>query len=135
MYLLQGGNGFIKKLHVQKTYGMSLTPELVEQDDSGKLIRKIVAPEQMITDDLEREFVLPPTVVMEQSKSKRRTLPKQGDCASSVAATTEKHYCPAVRPRANLSLVVKAVGVADSELIKNRLGTSKLLYFQCISGK
>ena len=50
---------------------MSLTPELVEQDDSGNLIRKIVAPGQMITDDLEREFVPPPTVVMEQSKSKR----------------------------------------------------------------
>ncbi|MEJ6487592.1 hypothetical protein N0Y54_41175 [Nostoc punctiforme UO1] len=40
-----------------------------------------------------------------------------------------------IRPRANLSLVSKAVGVADGELIKNRLGTSKLLYFQCISGK
>ncbi len=35
----------------------------------------------------------------------------------------------AVRPRANLSLISKAVGVADGELIKNRLGISKLLYF------
>ncbi|AUB43070.1 DNA primase (plasmid) [Nostoc flagelliforme CCNUN1] len=114
---------------------MSLTPELVEQDDSGKLIRKIVAPGQMITDDLEREFVPPPTVVMEQSKSKRGALPKRGDCTSSSAATTEKHYYPAVRPRANLPLVAKAVGVANGELIKNRFGTSKLIYFQYISGK
>jgi hypothetical protein len=41
----------------------------------------------------------------------------------------------AARPRANLSLVAKAVGVADGELIKNRLGTNKLIYFECISGK
>ncbi len=40
-----------------------------------------------------------------------------------------------VRPRANLSLVAEAVSVADGELIKNRLGTSKLIFFESISGK
>jgi hypothetical protein len=71
-----------EKFRIQDTYGMSVTPELVEQDDSGRLIKKIVAleailaaPGEMITDDdLGREFVAPPSVVVERDKSERSRL-------------------------------------------------------------
>ena len=32
-----------EKFRIQDTYGMSVIPELVEKDDSGRLIKKIVA--------------------------------------------------------------------------------------------
>ncbi|MBW4565937.1 MAG: DUF3854 domain-containing protein, partial [Mojavia pulchra JT2-VF2] len=55
-----------EKFRIQDTYGMSVTPELVEQDDGGRLIKKIVAleailaaPGEAITDDQGREFVTP----------------------------------------------------------------------------
>ena len=71
-----------EKFRIQDTYGMSVTPELVEQDDSGRLIKKIIAleailaaPGEMITDDdLGREFVAPPSVVVERDKSERDRL-------------------------------------------------------------
>ncbi|QFS50775.1 hypothetical protein GXM_08269 [Nostoc sphaeroides CCNUC1] len=66
-----------EKFRIQDTYGMSVTPELVEQDDGGRLIKKIVAleailaaPGEMITDDL----VPPPPVVAERDKSERERL-------------------------------------------------------------
>ncbi|MBD2566004.1 MULTISPECIES: hypothetical protein [Nostoc] len=56
---------------------MSVTPELVEQDDGGKLIKKIVAleailsaPLEMVADDRGREFVTQPTVVVEHDRGK-----------------------------------------------------------------
>ncbi|MHC5770749.1 MAG: plasmid replication protein, CyRepA1 family [Nostoc sp.] len=70
-----------EKFRIQDTYGMSVTPELVEQDDRGRLIKKIVAleailaaPGEMITDDQGREFVAPPSVVVERDKSERERL-------------------------------------------------------------
>ncbi|MBE8988347.1 plasmid replication protein, CyRepA1 family [Nostoc sp. LEGE 12450] len=70
-----------EKFRIQDTYGMSVTPELVEQDDRGRLIKKIVAleailatPGEMITDDQGREFVTPPSVVVERDKSERDRL-------------------------------------------------------------
>ena len=70
-----------EKFRIQDTYGMSVTPELVEQDDGGRLIKKIVAleailatPGEMITDDQGRECVSPPTVVVERDKSERDRL-------------------------------------------------------------
>ena len=67
-----------EKFRIHDTYGMSVTPELVEQDDGGRLIKKIVAleailasPGEMITDDLGREFVSPPDVVVERDKTER----------------------------------------------------------------
>ncbi|MBE8988801.1 DUF3854 domain-containing protein [Nostoc sp. LEGE 12450] len=70
-----------EKFRIQDTYGMSVTPELVEQDDSGRLIKKIVAleailadPGEMVTDDQGREFVPPPAIVAERDKSERDRL-------------------------------------------------------------
>jgi hypothetical protein len=66
-----------EKFRILDTYGMPVTPELVEKDDGGKLIRKIVAleailadPGEMITDDL----IAPPPVVAERDKSERSRL-------------------------------------------------------------
>jgi hypothetical protein len=63
-----------EKFRILDTYGMPVTPELVEQDDGGRLIKKIVAleailadPGEMITDDL----IAPPPVVAERDKSER----------------------------------------------------------------
>ena len=60
---------------------MSVTPELVEKDDGGRLIKKIVAleailatPGEMVTDDQGREFIPPPSVVVERDKSERERL-------------------------------------------------------------
>ncbi|MHC5748310.1 MAG: hypothetical protein ACYTXT_42000 [Nostoc sp.] len=60
---------------------MSVTPELVEQDDGGRLIKKIVAleailvdPGEMVTDDQGRAFIPPPSVVAECDKSERERL-------------------------------------------------------------
>ncbi|MCC5604176.1 hypothetical protein [Nostoc favosum] len=70
-----------EKFRIQDTYGMSVTPELVEKDDGGKLIKKIVAleailaaPGEMITDDQGLSCVSPPTVVVERDKSEREQL-------------------------------------------------------------
>ena len=60
---------------------MSVIPELVEKDDGGRLIKKIVAleailttPGEMVTDDQGREFVPPPAIVVERDKSERSRL-------------------------------------------------------------
>ncbi|MEH2279442.1 MAG: hypothetical protein V7K40_32830 [Nostoc sp.] len=61
---------------------MSLTSELVEKDDSGKLIPKIVAleailaaPLEMINDDdLGQECVSPSAIVVERDKGERERL-------------------------------------------------------------
>ncbi|MHC5915588.1 MAG: plasmid replication protein, CyRepA1 family [Nostoc sp.] len=70
-----------EKFRIQDTYGMSVTPELVEQDDGGRLIKKIVAleailaaPLEMVTDEQGREFVPPPAIVAERDKSERERL-------------------------------------------------------------
>ncbi|MEH2347583.1 MAG: bifunctional DNA primase/helicase, partial [Nostoc sp.] len=70
-----------EKFRIQDTYGMSVTPELVEKDDGGRLIKKIVALEailapsgETITDDLGREFVAPPNIVVERDKTERDRL-------------------------------------------------------------
>jgi hypothetical protein len=70
-----------EKFRIQDTYGMSVTPELVEKDDGGKLIKKIVAleailaaPGEIITDDQGRELITPPAVVVDRDKSERDRL-------------------------------------------------------------
>ncbi|MCG6138283.1 MAG: hypothetical protein MET45_27275 [Nostoc sp. LLA-1] len=70
-----------EKFRIQDTYGMSVTPELVEKHDGGRLIKKIVAleailaePGETITDDQGREFVTPPAVVVDRDKSERERL-------------------------------------------------------------
>ncbi|BAY41716.1 hypothetical protein NIES2111_61120 (plasmid) [Nostoc sp. NIES-2111] len=60
---------------------MTVTPELVEKDDGGRLIKKIVAleailtaPGEVITSEDGREFVTPPDVVVERDKGERDRL-------------------------------------------------------------
>ncbi|HEY9799474.1 MAG TPA: hypothetical protein V6D25_03890 [Leptolyngbyaceae cyanobacterium] len=60
---------------------MTVTPELVEKDDGGRLIKKIVAleailaaPGDVITSEDGREFVTPPDVVVERDKGERDRL-------------------------------------------------------------
>ncbi|BAY41351.1 hypothetical protein NIES2111_57470 (plasmid) [Nostoc sp. NIES-2111] len=70
-----------EKFRIRDTYGMSVSPELVEKDDGGRLIKKIVAleailaaPGEVITDENGREFVTPPDVVVERDKGERDRL-------------------------------------------------------------
>ena len=70
-----------EKFRIFDTYGMSVTPDLVEKDDGGRLIKKIVAleailalPGEMITSEQGREIVAPPPVVVERDKSERERL-------------------------------------------------------------
>ncbi|AUB44798.1 Superfamily II DNA or RNA helicase (plasmid) [Nostoc flagelliforme CCNUN1] len=87
-----------EKFRIQDTYGMSVTPELVEKDDSGRLIKKIVAleailadPGEMITDEQERECVSPPTVVAERDKSERDRLAICTDWSNHSTAWLMRH--------------------------------------------
>ncbi|NEU84672.1 bifunctional DNA primase/helicase, partial [Nostoc sp. UIC10630] len=87
-----------EKFRIQDTYGMSVTPELVEQDDGGRLIKKIVAleailadPGEMITDDQGRECVSPPTVVVERDKSERERLAICTDWSNHSTAWLMRH--------------------------------------------
>jgi hypothetical protein len=70
-----------EKFRIQDTYGMTVTPELVEKDDGGRLIKKIIAlegllaqPGEIFTDDLGREFVTPPDVVADRDRAERARL-------------------------------------------------------------
>jgi hypothetical protein len=70
-----------EKFRIQDTYGMTVTPELVEKDDGGRLIKKIIAlegllaqPGEIFTDDQEREFVAPPNVVADRDRAERARL-------------------------------------------------------------
>ncbi|WP_237088430.1 plasmid replication protein, CyRepA1 family [Nostoc sp. PCC 7120 = FACHB-418] len=70
-----------EKFRIWDTYGMAVTPELVEKDDGGRLIKKIVAleailaaPGDVVTDEQGREFVTPPDVVVERDKGERDRL-------------------------------------------------------------
>jgi hypothetical protein len=87
-----------EKFRIQDTYGMSVTPELVEQDDGGRLIKKIVAleailaaPGEAITDDQGREFVTPPDVVTERDKSERDRLAVCTDWSNHSTSWLMRH--------------------------------------------
>lgn len=87
-----------EKFRIQDTYGMSVTPELVEQDDGGRLIKKIVAleailatPGEIITDDQGREFVTPPAIVVERDKSERERLSICTDWSNHSTAWLMRH--------------------------------------------
>ncbi|MBD2451246.1 DUF3854 domain-containing protein [Nostoc sp. FACHB-152] len=71
-----------EKFRIQDTYGMTVTPELVEKDDGGRLIKKLTAlegilasPREVITDEHGREVLTPPDVVAQRDKSERDRLP------------------------------------------------------------
>jgi hypothetical protein len=87
-----------EKFRIQDTYGMSVTPELVEQDDGGRLIKKIVAleailaaPFEMVADDQGREFVPPPAIVAERDKSERERLAICTDWSNHSTAWLMRH--------------------------------------------
>ncbi|MBN3870755.1 hypothetical protein [Nostoc sp. JL33] len=87
-----------EKFRIQDTYGMSVTPELVEQDDGGRLIKKIVAleailaaPGEMVADDQGREFVPPPAIVAERDKSERERLAICTDWSNHSTAWLMRH--------------------------------------------
>jgi hypothetical protein len=87
-----------EKFRIQDTYGMSVTPELVEQDDGGRLIKKIVAleailaaPLEMVTDEQGREFVPPPAIVAERDKSERERLAICTDWSNHSTAWLMRH--------------------------------------------
>ncbi|MUG98745.1 DUF3854 domain-containing protein [Scytonema sp. UIC 10036] len=70
-----------EKFRIFDSYGMPVTPELVEKDDSGRLIRKLVSleaillpPEETIVDEQGREFQTPPQLVAERDKQERERL-------------------------------------------------------------
>ncbi len=69
-----------EKFRIGDTYGMEVTPKLVENDDGGRLIRKIAAleailaePGETIVDEQGREFITPPEVVVERDRHDRDT--------------------------------------------------------------
>ncbi|MCW5319605.1 DUF3854 domain-containing protein [Nostoc sp. KVJ3] len=87
-----------EKFRIQDTYGMSVTPELVEQDDGGRLIKKIVAleailaaPGEMVADDQGREFIPPPAIVAERDKSERERLAICTDWSNHSTAWLMRH--------------------------------------------
>ncbi|MGF1938805.1 MAG: plasmid replication protein, CyRepA1 family [Nostoc sp. ChiQUE02] len=87
-----------EKFRIQDTYGMSVTPELVEQDDGGRLIKKIVAleailaaPGEMVTDEQGREFIPPPAIVAERDKSERERLAICTDWSNLSTAWLMRH--------------------------------------------
>ncbi|MEH1912970.1 hypothetical protein [Nostoc sp.] len=87
-----------EKFRIQDTYGMSVTPELVEQDDGGRLIKKIVAleailadPGEMVADEQGREFIPPPAIVAERDKSERERLAICTDWSNLSTAWLMRH--------------------------------------------
>ncbi|TBR56503.1 bifunctional DNA primase/helicase [Westiellopsis prolifica IICB1] len=88
-----------EKFRIQDTYGMSVTPELVEKDNGGRLIRKIVAleailaqPGEKIIDEAGREFVTPPDVVVERDKSERKSLSICTDWSNHSTSWLMRHH-------------------------------------------
>lgn len=71
-----------EKFRIRDTYGMEVTPELVEKDDGGRLIRNLVTleailaePGEVIADEQGRKFLTPPSIVVEADLSDRENLP------------------------------------------------------------
>jgi flagellar biosynthesis regulator FlaF len=70
-----------EKFRIQDAYGMKVTPELVEKDDSGRLIGRLVAleaillePGDTITDERGIQFPTPPQLVVERDLKERERL-------------------------------------------------------------
>ncbi|WP_230967164.1 hypothetical protein [Nostoc commune] len=71
---------------------------MVEQDDGGRLIKKIVAleailaaPGEMVTDDQGREFIPPPSIIVERDKSERERLAICTDWRNHSTAWLMRH--------------------------------------------
>jgi hypothetical protein len=82
-----------EKYRIRDTYGMEVTPELVEKDDNGRFIRKLAnleailaEPGEVVADEHGREFVTPPSIVVESDVSDRENLPICTDWRNQSAA-------------------------------------------------
>ncbi|WP_411268034.1 plasmid replication protein, CyRepA1 family [Nostoc sp. PA-18-2419] len=72
-----------EKFRIRDSYGINVTPELVELDNGGRLIRAIASleaillkPEGVIIDDLRgREYPTPPKLVTQKDRAEREKLP------------------------------------------------------------
>ncbi|MBD2682404.1 MULTISPECIES: plasmid replication protein, CyRepA1 family [Nostoc] len=87
-----------EKFRIHDTYGMTVTPELVEKDDGGRLIKKLVAleailaaPGEAIADEHGREFVTPPFVVAERDRIERDRLPICTDWGNHSTSWLMRH--------------------------------------------
>lgn len=71
-----------QKFQIQEAYGVTVTPELVEKHDDGRLIGRLIALEAILAepedgklvDDIGREFPLPPPLVAEYDRQERQRL-------------------------------------------------------------
>ncbi|MBD6620985.1 DUF3854 domain-containing protein, partial [Komarekiella sp. 'clone 1'] len=72
-----------EKFRIFDSYGMSVTPELVELDDGGRLIRAIASLEAILSEPSEsivdpktgQQYPAPPTIVTQKDRSQRDNLP------------------------------------------------------------
>ncbi len=72
-----------EKFRIWDSYGKEVTPELVEQDDGGKMIRRLVALEAVLSPSTDilldeqsgKEYPAPPALVAERDLSEREHLP------------------------------------------------------------
>ncbi|WP_414544796.1 DUF3854 domain-containing protein [Nostoc sp. CCY0012] len=72
-----------EKFRIHDSYGMDVTPELVEKDEGGKLIRAIASleaillePDDTIVDPKTgRQYPTPPTIVTHKDRTERDNLP------------------------------------------------------------
>ncbi|WP_339460992.1 plasmid replication protein, CyRepA1 family, partial [Nodularia spumigena] len=72
-----------EKFRIQDSYGMDVTPELVEKDEGGRLIRAIASleaillePDDTIVDPKTgRQYPTPPTIVTTKDRTERDNLP------------------------------------------------------------
>jgi hypothetical protein len=70
-----------EKYRIRDTYGMEVTPELVEKDDNGRYIRKLTnleailaEPGEVVTSEKGRESPTPPQIVRDADLSDRENL-------------------------------------------------------------
>ncbi|MCG6138799.1 MAG: hypothetical protein MET45_30110 [Nostoc sp. LLA-1] len=110
-----------EKFRIQDTYGMSVTPELVEKDDGGRLIKKIVAleailaePGDAIADEQGREFVTPPAVVVDRDKSERDCLSICTDWSNHSTSWLMRHR---LGLRAVLTDLMNGIEVTGNEAV------------------
>ncbi|NDJ26097.1 DUF3854 domain-containing protein, partial [Nostoc sp. B(2019)] len=72
-----------EKFRIFDSYGMDVTPELVELDDGGRLIRAIASLEAILSEPSEsiadpktgQQYPTPPTIVTQKDRSQRDNLP------------------------------------------------------------
>ncbi|MBD2254747.1 bifunctional DNA primase/helicase, partial [Nostoc parmelioides FACHB-3921] len=70
-----------EKFRIWDSYGMEVTPELVEQDNGGRLVGEIAAleailsPPDSIIDDNGKQYPIPPDLVTNKDRAERDKLP------------------------------------------------------------